>query len=94
MAVARIPRPLVNSMNSVAADFLRIDSEVALTFSGIALAATDTATKTRTSLAARRAYDTIARLKVRIKLTDAERNRINVNLARLRTELQRLGQAL
>ena len=94
MAVARIPPSVVNSMNSAAADFLRIDSEVALTFSGIALAATDTETKTRTSLAARRAYDTIARLKWRIKLTDAERDRLDVNLARVRTELQRLGQAL
>jgi hypothetical protein len=41
MADARIAPPFVNSANSVAADFLRIDSEVALTFSGIALAATD-----------------------------------------------------
>lgn len=71
MAVARMVPPVVNSTNRVAADFLRIDSEVALTLSGIALAATDEETRRRTTMVARRAFDTIARLKERIELTGA-----------------------
>ena len=74
MAVARIAPPLVNSTNRVAADFLRIDSEVALTFLGIALAATDETTKRRTTLAALTAYNSIARLRGNIELTVAERD--------------------
>jgi hypothetical protein len=94
MAVARIAPPLVNSTNRVAADFLRIDSEVALTFSGIALAATDETTKTRTTLVALKAYNTIARLRGNIELTVAERDKLDANLQRVKTELQSLGQIL
>jgi hypothetical protein len=94
MADARIAPPLVNSANSVAADFLRIDSEVALTFSGIALAATDETTKTRTTLVALKAYNTIARLRGNIELTVAERDKLDANLQRVKTELQSLCQIL
>jgi septal ring factor EnvC (AmiA/AmiB activator) len=94
MAVARMVPPVVNSTNRVAADFLRIDSEVALTLSGIALAATDEATRRHTTMVARRAYDTIARLKERIELTGAERDKLDANLQRVKTELQSLGQIL
>jgi hypothetical protein len=76
------------------ADFLRIECEVALTFSGIALAATDEATRRRTTMVARRAHDTIARLMGRIELTDAERDKLDANLQRVQTELQSLGQIL
>ena len=93
-AVARIAPPLVNSRNRVAADFLRIDSEVALTFSGIALAATDETTKRRTTLAALTAYNSIARLRGNIELTVAERDKLDANLQRVKTELQSLGQIL
>jgi hypothetical protein len=94
MAVARIPSPIVNWTNSVGADFLRIDSQVALTFSGMALAATDEEIRGRTALVARKAYDTIARLREHIELTDAERDKLDANLRRVQTELQSLGQTL
>jgi hypothetical protein len=94
MAAARIAPPLLHSTNSVAADFLRIDSEVALTFSGMALAATDAETRRRTAGVARRAYDTIAQLRWRIVLSDAERHKLDTNLRRVQSELQSLGQIL
>jgi hypothetical protein len=56
--------------NRSEADFLRIGSEVALTLSSIAFGATDEETRTRTTIAARKAFDTIARLRWRIELTD------------------------
>jgi hypothetical protein len=94
MAVARVPLQMVDLTNSVGADFLRIDSEVALTFSGIALAATDETTKTRTTLVALKAYNTIARLRGNLELTVAERDKLDANLQRVKTELQSLGQIL
>lgn len=94
MAVARVAPPLINSANRVAADFLRIDSELALTFSGIALATVDEETRSRTNTAACRAYKTIARLRGNVDLSNAEREKLDANLQRVRTELQSLGLAL
>ena len=54
--------------NRSEADFLRIDSEVELTLSSIAFGATDEETRTRTTIAARKAFDTIARLRGRTDL--------------------------
>jgi hypothetical protein len=56
--------------NRSEADFLRIGSEVALTLSSIAFGATDEETRTRTTIAARKVFDTIARLRWRTELTD------------------------
>jgi hypothetical protein len=80
--------------NRSEADFLRIDSEVALTLSGIALGATDEETRTRTTIAARKASDTIARLRWRTELTDAQREKLDTNLQQLQTELRSLGQII
>jgi hypothetical protein len=80
--------------NRSEADFLRIDSEVALTLSGIALGATDEETRTRTTIAARKAFDTIARLRWRTELTDAQREKLDTNLQQLQTELRSLGQII
>ena len=93
MAVSRIPASTINRVNRSTADFLRIDSEVGLTFSGIALFATDRETRRRTTNAARKAYDTIGRLRGQIVLTDAEEAALDRNLLRLKGELQSLGQA-
>jgi hypothetical protein len=78
--------------NSLKADFLRIDSQMALTFSGIALNAGDPEKRKRTTLTARRAYDTIVRLRNDIELNQAEDDKLDINLQRLKNELQRLGQ--
>jgi len=78
--------------NQVGAQFLQIDSEIALTFSALALEARDERKRRHTAQSARKAYDTIMRLRRNIVLTDAQRNKLEANLQRLKSELQRLGQ--
>jgi hypothetical protein len=75
----------------IGADFLQIDSEVALTFSGLALGARDEVKRNRAAQTARKAYDTIMRLRKGIDLTDTERDKLDANLRRLKIELQNLG---
>jgi hypothetical protein len=82
-----------NHANKTGAMFLRIDSELGLTFSGIALEAGKNAEKRRrTTEVARKAYDTITRLRERILLTGAEQDNLDANLKRLKSELQTLGE--
>ena len=78
--------------NRIGADFLRIDSEIALTFSDIALHASDPQRRSRTTASARRAYETILRLRKDIELSHAEGDKLDANLKRLKTELEDLGQ--
>jgi hypothetical protein len=78
--------------NKLGAEFLQIDSEFALTFSGLALEASDKEKRRRATQAARKAYDTIMRLRKGIKLTDAQRDKLDTNLQRLKSELQSLGE--
>lgn len=84
-------RALDKNTNKVGADFLRIDSEVALTFSGLALATKTEEKRRRASQVARKAYVTIKRLSPNIKLTEAQTRKLNANLQRLRNELRSLG---
>ena len=76
----------------VGSDFLRIDSQVGLTFSSLALAANDEEGKRRKTGIARRAHDTIMRLRHKVKLSRAQTAELNRNLLRLKTELQTLGE--
>ena|SRR5215469_5538207 len=84
---------LTERTNQMGAQFLQIDSDVALTFSGIALRANDEGTRSKTARTARNAYDTIIRLRKGIELTEAQRDKLDVNLQRLKIELQQLGQS-
>jgi hypothetical protein len=77
--------------NRIGAEFLQIDSEIGLTFSALALGSRDEGKRNRTGHTARRAYDTIMRLRKNIELTDPERHKLDANLRRLNSELQRLG---
>jgi len=77
--------------NTIGAEFLQIDSEIALTFCGIAHATTDEGKRNRAAQTARKAYDTIMRLRKGIKLTDVQSDRLDANLQQLKSELQRLG---
>ena len=74
-------------------DFLQLDSQVALTFSSIALQTNDPEKRKRTTQTARTAYDTIARLRGNVELTKAESDHLDVNMKRLKSELQSLGQS-
>lgn len=87
-----MPRPMNSRSNKIGAEFLRVDSHVALTFSGMALAASDPEKRKRTARIAREAYDTIMRLRTRIALSTAQRNDLDANLERLKRELQSIGQ--
>jgi hypothetical protein len=78
--------------NRVMADFLRIDTEMGLTFSGIALVAENQQKRIRTTQVARTAYDTITRLKQTVLMTELEADKLNRNLRRLRCELEVLGE--
>jgi hypothetical protein len=73
-------------------DFLQIDSEIGLTFSSIALTANDEDKRRRNTQTARKAYDTVTRLKNDINLSDAEKAALDHNLLRLKKELQCLGE--
>jgi phosphoenolpyruvate carboxylase len=86
------PKHPAANANRARADFLQIDSEVGLTFSGIALTATDTEKRRRTIKVAREAFDTIMRLRGNAELTDEEESRLDRNLLRLKGELQSLGE--
>jgi len=86
------PRGVDNRTNRVGADFLRVDSEIALTFSGLALAASDPETRRRRAAIARKAYDTIMQLRKNIVLSSAQRDDLDANLQRLKSELQSIGQ--
>ena len=83
---------LVEQANRAMAEFLRIDVQVALTFSGIALSTTDLSKRERTTKVARRAYHTILTLRERVRLTDSEIEILARNLERLHIELVALGE--
>ena len=80
--------------NRLSADFLQIDSEIALTLAGIALETTNEERRRRMILTARRAFDTIIRLRKDVVLSDAEGDKLDFNLLRLKGELQSLGQSI
>jgi len=79
--------------NRVRVQFLQVDSEVALTFAGIALRTSDEQKRRSSTQTARKAYDTIMRLRRGVELSVAENNKLNANLQRLKAELQSLGEA-
>lgn len=79
--------------NKAGADFLRVDSEIALTFAALALHTTDEEKRRRTTQVARKAYDSIMRLRKCIDLSEAERQRLDANLQRLKSELLQLGES-
>ena len=82
-----------NKTNRLGADFLRVDSEMALTLSRIALEASELEKKRGAARNARTAYDTIKHLRKNIELDDLEKEKLDANLHRLRRELRTLGQS-
>ena len=79
--------------NRTGAEFLQIDSEVALTFCGIALGASDKEKRRRTAHTARKAYDTIMRLRKGIRLSDAQRDKLDANLQRIKMNFKGSAKA-
>lgn len=85
-------KPVCRRSNQLRADFLQIDSQMALTFSGMALRETGMTKRQRTTTIARKAYDTITWLRESIDLTVEETAKLDVNMERLKYELQSLGE--
>jgi hypothetical protein len=84
-------RVLNAKTNKLRANFLQIDSEIAVTFANIALHTDDPQKRRRTANVARKAYDTITRFSQNTDLSDLQKNKLVANLRRLRHELQILG---
>lgn len=76
----------------VMADFLRIDTETGLTFSGIALYTDSLQKRERTIREARKAFDTVIRLRRLVVLPESDSEVLERKLHRLKTELESLGQ--
>ncbi len=75
------------------AEFLRIDLETALTLTRIAQrAGAGSIKRQRTVRKARRAYDTVVKMRSSCACTAAEGLQIDKKIRRLRTELLRLGE--
>ena len=73
-------------------DFLKIDTQLGLTFSGIALLTDDLPRRERVTLSARKAYETVLKLKRGVALSAVDADSFDRNLGRLRRELETLGQ--
>ena len=78
--------------NAMNAEFLRIDVETALTFSGLALQTNNKEKLLRNRRNARRAYDTILRLWHRVTFTPSEEGYMHEMMGRLKNDLELLGE--
>ena len=81
-------------MNRVSTEFLKVDLKTALTFVKIARQTPDHYQKKRNCRAARRAYETVARLAKKVDLNAENGRAMTLELARLRAELEELGETL
>ena len=85
---------LGRDLNANAAEFLKVDLEIGLTFANIALHATKNLPKrNRNQTRARQAYDTVSNMSKKLNLTQETRVEIHRQLDRLRTALQELGES-
>jgi hypothetical protein len=78
--------------NQVSTDFLKVDLETALTFTGIALQTDSDAKKKRNQQSARKAYDTVIRLMHNVNPDEGDARVLRTNLKRLKSELKMLGE--
>ena len=78
--------------NRSGVNFVAADLNLGLTFSHIARGHVTQETKIRTRRKARKAYDTVARFRDRVSPTPAEALSIGKKLARLKSELEQLGE--
>lgn len=94
-----VPKPTLDELllqgrefNHASVDFLKIDVTTALTFAGIAQQTDDPVKKRRNQRAARKAYDTVRHLAEKVDLSPDDAEILASNLARLKSELQTLGE--
>jgi hypothetical protein len=82
----------VNQLNRTSAEFLKTDTETALTFASIASQTEDVSKRERNRQNARRGYDTVLRLSARVPLSYEDEQFLSERMGRLKLELQRLGE--
>jgi hypothetical protein len=90
-----LPRELSvtgEQLNATNAEFLRIDVETALTFSGLALQTDDSEKKKRNRKNARKAYDSILHLWNNVTFTPRQEGYIHEMMGRLKGNLELLGE--
>lgn len=80
--------------NRASVNFLKIDLETGLLFSRMALQTNESEKKHRNTLAARRAYDTIVRLRANVHPTPADSDFLTRNLGLLKCDLRLLGESV
>ncbi len=84
---------LVSTLQRSGADFLFLDTEIALSMAKSALSAgADTQKKARSQRIARRAYNTILHLSQRLKMTKQEDSELRKKLAAIKRELEQSGE--
>jgi hypothetical protein len=95
------PRPTVDELlasqsrfKKVSTDFLKIELEMALTFTELAMQTRDHDKRERNRQAARKAYETVVHMMGRVPLSDDEANIFKKNLERLRFDLVDLGESV
>ena len=81
-------------LNQANTDFLKVDVQTALTFTGIALQTTDPVKRQRNQRSARNAYDTVLRLLSKVEISESDARILGSNLERLKSELRELGETL
>lgn len=93
------PRPTLgeliatrSELNRVRADFLKSDLETGMTFVQIARQTENESHRKRSCRAARRAYDTVAKLAQKAGLTKQDSAVVRQGLAQLQKELRALGE--
>src|SRR5262249_19038996 len=78
------------TLNAVTADFLKVDVETALTFSGMALETDNPEKRERNRSNARKAYDTICRFSKKVQFTREQEIYISEMMVRLKDHLEQL----
>ena len=93
------PKPTLDEMlitrqetNRVRAQFLKTDLQAGLTFVKVAHQTGDDSQKRRSLQAARRVYDTVTSLALKVHLTADDSQELERGLAHLKAELQALGE--
>lgn len=82
----------ISKLHQTSAQFLKTDVETALLFSSIALESDEESKRLRNRQSARRGYDTVTRLAAKIQLSEGDQEFLVEKLARLKSNLQRLGE--
>ena len=83
---------LQNEFNQSGFDFLMVDIDAGIAFARLAASHTDAETRTRNTKKARRAYDSVNRLRKRLSLSAGQQKGLDERRLNLRKVLKSLGE--